>query len=245
MDGFSISVGKILEFDTKTTTATVKVLTSTIVESFDANYTVAPSVILYGVPVSFPRTAGYMITLPVKAGDYCILGVPDQGIDHWFVEGREAYRQPEGRPEPAASRHKNPTDAIVLSILGNSLDLVDSYSENNIEIRSTDNTQVIRVSADGVDIETPGKITMATDTVEVNATAEVTVTAPQMTFDGLTHFTGNMTCDTMLTVPVVASSTIQPSAGPVTVDGVGVKAHTHKTTVSGGSSAGTYTSEAP
>lgn len=46
-----------------------------------------PLPLLLDVPVFFPAAGGYQITLPVQAGDECLVVFADRCIDAWFQSG--------------------------------------------------------------------------------------------------------------------------------------------------------------
>jgi hypothetical protein len=43
--------------------------------------------LIAGVPVCFPRGGGFMVTFPIKPGDFVLLVFAERSIDQWFSKG--------------------------------------------------------------------------------------------------------------------------------------------------------------
>lgn len=101
-------------------------------------------------------------------------------------------------------------------------------------------TQLIRFSADGIEVVSTTKITLqapdveiiASNTVSVQATASITVTSPDNTLSGANNLTGANT---------LSGGVTTISGGSTSIDGKPFLGHTHGGVQSGGSNTGGVT----
>lgn len=118
--------------------------------------------ILYDVPVQFPASigAGVAITIPVHAGDPCMLVFSKRALDNWIqTDAGEMSNVENGAYHP---RSFDMVDAICIpGVLPSPAALAD-YDNDNAAIRTIDNKKSVVVGADGVVI-TSGDNTFSMD----------------------------------------------------------------------------------
>lgn len=134
--------GKIISFDPLTQTAQVKPMLADKIQLVGAEQYVWPPV-LPDVPVLFPRGGDFAITLPVAAGDACLLIFADSCIDGFMQTGAETA--------PAELRRHDMSDALAIVGLSAGEPLKD-YHAGALQIRSLTGTSKITMSADSITI---------------------------------------------------------------------------------------------
>lgn len=100
--------------------------------------------LLSDVPVQFPRAGGYCITLPVKAGDECLLIFGDMCIDGWWQSG--------GIQDQVERRRHDLSDAMALVGITSVPRVVPGYSPDTIQIRSDDGGTYIEIDKPNINI---------------------------------------------------------------------------------------------
>ena len=141
---------KIMAFDAETQTAKVEFQ---IRKKLHDGKVLKP-VQLGDVPVQIFRAGGFAITVPIKAGDGCLLLFAQRDITNWQKEG--------GPAEPASNRMNDISDAIAIVGLNSERDAVPDYNTENLEIRNEAKTATIEVTPEGKIIMT------ATEGIEMN-----------------------------------------------------------------------------
>src|ERR1700690_1903676 len=87
--------GIIQDFDAEKQTVTVKLALRENVETLQGHNGTAPIFIrrdvevvpLLNVPVVFPRGGNFLVTMPLQAGDECLIIFGDMCIDAWWESG--------------------------------------------------------------------------------------------------------------------------------------------------------------
>lgn len=154
------ALGEIQTFDPATQLATVILFLTPPNSSLDQNYISLENPILIDVPVEFPRCGGFVMTMPVAPGDDCIVEFYDHGIDHWLYEGRKEYKYEDGRPEPAAKRKHDISDATCRVAVGNLQKVIAGF-DDGLSLRNTAGDQKIVLRPSGaIEIITGGDINM-------------------------------------------------------------------------------------
>lgn len=150
------------------------------------------------VPVVMPRAGGYSLTLPVAAGDECLLVFADGCIDAWFQSGGQQSRI-DGR------RHSLSDAFAILGPWSNPRDLA-SYSVAAAQLRSDDGTTYVEVGAGEVTIKA-NNVSVQAQQVTVAGSTNVHITgAGNTTIEGknfLTHTHSGVTAGGGVTGPVV------------------------------------------
>lgn len=134
------------------------------------------------VPVLFPNAGGFYITLPVKAGDNCLLIFSQRAIDNWHASG--GIQPPENNAVISRSHHM--TDAFAILAPLPLPDAISDYDSACIVIRNMDNSTKITVSDD--------------DATIVKNTNSITVSSVGITIEGNVLLKGNLTLETGKTI---------------------------------------------
>jgi hypothetical protein len=141
-------VGKIVSFDPTTTppTASVQLMMQRVVfnktQASSGELQLTPNIIDYPVLVSCPvfcmTGAGFVLTLPVAAGDQCLVLFNDRDIDNWFSSGS-------GGP-PNTSRCHDLSDGFALVGFYPSKTAIGSYAGAAAELRTKDATGKVSIA---------------------------------------------------------------------------------------------------
>lgn len=118
-----------------------------IIQSFNASsqtVTVQPSIrervnlegnpewkeipLLVDVPVFMPRAGGYVLTMPVKAGDECLVVFGDSCMDAWWQSG--------GVQNQAKKRRHDLSDGYAIVGIWSQPRVVSSYHPENVQLRN-------------------------------------------------------------------------------------------------------------
>lgn len=153
------TLGTIKTFDPVTQFATVEIICNGTASTLDQNYVNVAPTVLIDVMVEFPRDNMYCITFPIRGGEDCIVEFFEQGISHWQYENRRSYNVVNGRPEAAAKRRYDRSDAVCRVAVGNVVTAIPNFHTSAFEIRNMAADQFIRLQPDGdILVHTPGTI---------------------------------------------------------------------------------------
>lgn len=126
---------------------------------------------IQGAPVYFPRAGGFSVTVPVTAGDPCLILFADRDISGYLEKG--------DRRVPPTGRMNAYNDAIVLPGLVPAPDAISpAPSTAGIEVRSDDGTTFVRVGPAGVELESSVLVKLVSQALmTLTATGALTVTS--------------------------------------------------------------------
>lgn len=144
------TLGTIISFDPKTQYATVKLSCNGTNSTLDVNYFNQEGLTIIDVLVEMPRCGDFVITMPIKPGDDCIVSFFEQGITHWKKHNLRAYRVTNGRPEPAARRRYDRQDAVCRVVVDNEANIIPGYNGDGLEVRSRSGNQKMIFHPNGV-----------------------------------------------------------------------------------------------
>jgi hypothetical protein len=167
--------GIVVSFDVVTQTAVVQpaVREKLIVPGKPAqNVAINP---IYDVPVVMPRGGGYSMTLPLAAGDECLLVFNDMAIDNWWQNGgvQNQYQFESMRHDIA--------DAVCIPGPWSQPRVLANYSPDSLQIRSDDGDTIIDVSESGVSLESGSTtVDVSSDSVSITASSSVQITSPEI-----------------------------------------------------------------
>jgi hypothetical protein len=119
---------------------------------------------LQDVPVVLPRAGGYALTLPIKAGDECLLVFSDMCIDLWWSRGGI-------QPQFEIRRH-DLSDAFCIPGPWNQKRLLQNYSTTSAQLRSEDRSVIVDLAASTVTVTAP--------TIEVNAASSLNLSSADL-----------------------------------------------------------------
>lgn len=166
---YTASPGIIDSFDGKLATVKMSVRIKSI-ENGVVKYLDPP--LVTNVPVVLPASTGggLFLTVPIKAGDPCLLVFGQRGIDN-VVElgGMQNPVEPKGMELTARLRHHDMTDAICIPGLSLKPNAPASWATDAIEIRNSSKTVCLSVKTDKIYVT--GDIAV---TGNVTATGEIT-----------------------------------------------------------------------
>jgi hypothetical protein len=99
---------------------------------------------LLDVPIVLPRAGGFVLTMPIKQGDECLVIFNDMCIDAWFSNG--------GIQNQLEKRRHDLSDAVAVMGLWSQPNVIKQYSTTAAELRSVDGTASITLSRDEIDL---------------------------------------------------------------------------------------------
>lgn len=198
--------------------ASLRVAIPGIVQSFDEDaqtVTVQPAIneamldennvpisetlpLLSHVPIVMPRAGGFELTLPVQAGDECLVVFSDMCIDGWWQSG--------GTQNQIELRRHDLSDAIAILGPWSQQRLISGYSTSAAQLRSDDGQTVIEVGSGEVKI-TANTVTVTGQQINVTGSESVSISGNnQTTIDGVNfkeHTHSGVTAGGGVTGPVV------------------------------------------
>lgn len=131
--------------------------------------TVIPLQPLYDVPVLLPRAGGFTLTLPIAAGDECLIVFSDLAFDAWWQSGGSKNNQ-------LSQRRHDLNDGVAILGPWSQPRVLASYSTTSAQLRSDNGQTMIDVAAT--------QVTVTAQTVNVNASSTATVAAPTVNVNG-------------------------------------------------------------
>jgi hypothetical protein len=134
---------------------------------------------LVDVPIINLSGAGYILTFPVHSGDQCLLLFAERAIDNWFEQGTSS--------EPNDARRHSLSDAFALVGIRPRSEAVESYNENDVELRSSDGSIKIQMSGGEIKLVAPTVRIEGQLSVSGSVTAQGDVVAGSISLQGHTH----------------------------------------------------------
>lgn len=114
-----------------------------------------PLPLLVDVPIILPRAGGFILTMPIGAGDECMVIFADACIDGWWANGGAKNTQPDKR------RH-DLSDGFCLLAPWSQPRVLSNYATDAAQLRTDDGTTYVSVK--------PGEIDLVAHSVKVNGT---------------------------------------------------------------------------
>lgn len=175
---------------------------------------------LLDVPVVLPRAGGFTLTMPIKAGDECLVVFADMCINAWWASGNAA----DGKGGYIGTQHERPrrhdfSDAFAIVGCWNQKRVISNYNTSAAQLRSDDGNTVIELGKSEVTV-TAQTVTVNSTDATVNATDKVTVSG-----------TNEVSIESTTLVNVNGS-------GHTTIEGKDWLTHTHTGVQSGSSDTG-------
>ncbi|MCK5017066.1 MAG: hypothetical protein KAS32_08335 [Candidatus Peribacteraceae bacterium] len=249
--------GRIVEFFPEDQTATILISVERVTHSSNKTDELTKRTPLEGVPVHTPSGGGWSITMPIKAGDTCLLFFSQVGYEHWLYDDADTAGTLAELPKPWLSRQFNEDDGFALVGMNTLPRAISNYHATSSQWRGPDPTkQVISLNDDeSIDITSNVKITINAPAVEVNCqTADVNASTGVNVSTPITAISGNCTIGgtlevtgivtnlaTVITTGITTTGGLAvvggaasnmgsgdvTSTGTVTVNGIDVETHTH------------------
>ena len=211
LDGFSsmlrvASPGIIQSFDAAKQTVTVKVALREKVLNKDTREVEDIEIhVLVDVPVVLPRSGGFSLTLPITAGDECLVVFSDCCIDAWYQSG--------GVQNQMDRRRHDLSDGFAIIGIGSQPKVISGYSADSAELRNEAGTVKVQVKSD--------KVVVSADVVELSNGALKKLIDERFatlydahTHSGVTSGGGVTGVPAVLMTPIIANySTAKTKAG--------------------------------
>jgi hypothetical protein len=137
------------------------------------------------VPIKMPRAGGFMLALPVKEGDECLLMFADCCIDEWYKNGGEDNEQ-------VFIRRHDLSDCFALMGVWSQPRVIAEYPTETAQLRSDDGNVMIELSDDEVKIKAP-TLTVEAQTINVEGGASLSIKGDGVTnieSEGITNVKG-------------------------------------------------------
>lgn len=197
------NIGEIISFDASTQTASVQLLIKRVQsENPDGTQELTNLPVLPECPVINLFGGNAKITLPVKAGDQCLVFFADRQIDNWYVTGQSAA--------PDIDRYHDISDGIVLVGLNALPNVISDYLENGIRLENlASKVDILENSIESVteQLNHTGNATINGDVI-INGT---------LTVSGVTTINNNLSAVNITSIG--GGGSISLSDGNLTVDG--------------------------
>ena len=137
--------GTVVSFDPVEQTVTVQpAIKERVIVDQDRTVQSVAMPLLLDVPIVFPRAGGFTLTMPVRAGDECLVIFADSCIDAWWSQG--------GVQVQAEKRRHDLSDAFAIMGITSQPRRVTGYSTTSAQLRTDDGTQCIDISSSGIDL---------------------------------------------------------------------------------------------
>lgn len=164
--------------------------------------------LLVNVPLMTPGGGGFGVTLPIAEGDEVLVHFASRCIDGWWQNG--------GIQPQIEKRMHDLSDGFAMPAPMSNPKAMPNISDTSAQLRSNDGTTFIEVAPGGVNVTT-------SKDVNVNATGNVTIVAPNITL------TGQVVVNGSISIEDGGSLTAQGSieAGLGSGDAVTLQHHTH------------------
>lgn len=140
--------------------------------------------ILLDVPFFYPTGGGYMVTMPISAGDECLVVFGDMCIDAWWQSG--------GIQNQVERRRHDLSDGFAIVGFHSQPKRISGYSGNSVQIRTESGGNFIELKGGTVnivaDVNITGNLTVSSNTtVKGNNTVNGTLSAGGINMNSHTH----------------------------------------------------------
>lgn len=158
------------------------------------SYTNLP--LLINVPILFPSGGGFHLTVPIKAGDECLVVFSARCIDAWWQSG--------GVQKPQENRMHDLSDGLcILAPYSQAkAQTAGGFSNNSIVIRDDNSDNIIELVNDGtINIKHSNNLVINTGgSANINVTGDVNLTASNTTINASENtINGNLTVNGLIT----------------------------------------------
>jgi hypothetical protein len=138
--------GIIQSFDAATQTVTVQpALRERIV--VDGEIRVVNLPLLVDVPIQLPRAGNFVLTMPIKAGDECLVVFADMCIDAWFSNS--------GVQSQIEKRRHDLSDAFAIIGVWSQPNKLINYSTSGAQLRNEAGTSYVEIKDSEINIVSP------------------------------------------------------------------------------------------
>ena len=150
---------------------------------------------LINCPIGNLKAGGFVITMPVKPGDECLIHFTERSLDAWIKFGDIRG--------PNDIRMHHISDAYFIPCTTSEPNVTSNYDPDNMVLRNTDNTLKMVFDTSG--------------NLNIEAIASVTMTAPTVAINGNLTVTGTSTADDHISGTISGKTHGHPTApmGPI------------------------------
>lgn len=145
--------GIIKNFNSTTQTAEVQVAIREKVRDISLNETWVNIPLLLDVPIVMPRAGGYILAMPVEAGDECLVVFGDMCIDAWWSNG--------GVQNQIEKRRHDLSDAFAILGAWSQPRKISNYPTDAAQLRTEDGNTYIELK--------DGEINLVAASVKINS----------------------------------------------------------------------------
>lgn len=130
---------------------------------------------LLDIPIVIPRAGGYALTLPVQAGDECLVIFGDMCIDAWWQSG--------GVQNQIDKRRHDLSDGFAVLGCWSQPRTIEGYSSSSAQLRTEDGMVTVEIAGNAVNVSAP-TVNVTAPTVNVSGSDAVNITGGNCSIDG-------------------------------------------------------------
>ena len=178
--------------------------------------------LLQDVPIVWPRAGGFALTLPVKAGDECLVVFGDRCIDSWWQSG--------GVQKPMDERTHDLSDAFAVFGITSQPRKLANVQADAIELRDDGRANWLQIKNGSINAVTTGAITAKCATADIDASGSARIKAPTTTVEGNLIVTGSITGQGGMSISGGSGASVTgnlTTTGDVKAGGISLQGHTH------------------
>ena len=169
--------GIIQSFDATEQTVTVQCAIREKI-NMDGNLSWQDIPLLLDVPIIFPRAGNYILTMPIQAGDECLVVFGDSCMDAWWQSG--------GVQNQIDCRRHDLSDGYAIVGLYSQPRRIANYSTNTAQLRNLSGSAYVELNGNTINI-VGSEVNISASTVNVNG-PNTTITG-RTVIDGKTSIT--------------------------------------------------------
>lgn len=155
--------GIIQSFDATEQTVTVQCAIREKI-NMDGNLSWQEIPLLLDVPIIFPRAGNYILTMPIQAGDECLVVFGDSCMDAWWQSG--------GVQNQIDCRRHDLSDGYAIVGLYSQPRRITNYSTNTAQLRNLSGSAYVELSGDNVNI-VGGNVTISATSVTIGGSTTI------------------------------------------------------------------------
>ena len=155
--------GIIQSFDATEQTVTVQCAIREKI-NMDGNLSWQEIPLLLDVPIIFPRAGNYILTMPIQAGDECLVVFGDSCMDAWWQSG--------GVQNQIDCRRHDLSDGYAIVGLYSQPRRITNYSTNTAQLRNLSGSAYVELSGNDVNI-VGGNVTISATKVTIGGSTTI------------------------------------------------------------------------
>ena len=155
--------GIIQSFDATEQTVTVQCAIREKI-NMDGNLSWQEIPLLLDVPIIFPRAGNYILTMPIQAGDECLVVFGDSCMDAWWQSG--------GVQNQIDCRRHDLSDGYAIVGLYSQPRRITNYSTNTAQLRNLSGSAYVELSGNDINI-VGGNVTISANNVTIGGSTTI------------------------------------------------------------------------